>query len=123
MAERCIHGIDARFCAVCNRTKRTAPASGAIGRVALDDVIAFLNAERVRATYGAVAETVGVPARSLGALLGDRRRDASWIVNASTGLPTDYAPEDAHPDLLSSGEVIASGRELLLRLAAHKKRT
>jgi alkylated DNA nucleotide flippase Atl1 len=113
--------MDARFCAVCNRKSRITPASGAIGRVALDDVIAFLNAERVRATYGAVAEVVGVPARSLGALLGERRREASWIVNASTGLPTDYTPDDTHPELLSSGDVIATGRELLLRLAARQK--
>jgi alkylated DNA nucleotide flippase Atl1 len=92
------------------------------GRVALADIITFLNSVKVRATYGAVADVVGVPARSLGGLLGDRRREASWIVNAASGLPTDYGTDEVDADLLSSADVISSGRELLLRLAMHQKR-
>jgi hypothetical protein len=43
----CIHGIDSRFCATCNT-----PTKGAVGsNVSLDDVVRFLNEEKVRATY------------------------------------------------------------------------
>jgi alkylated DNA nucleotide flippase Atl1 len=114
--------MDTRFCAICSCASRTAPSGGAAGRVALADVLAFLNRAKVRATYGAVAEVVGVPARSLGGLLGERRTEASWIVSAATGLPTDYSAGDVHPDLLASADVISSGRELLLRLAADQQR-
>ena len=117
----CIHGIDARFCAACNRTKQSS-AAGAIGRATLDEVLAFLNDEQIRATYGAVAEVVGVVPRALGTHLGPRRPDASWIVNADNGLPTDYDQTEWHPALLSRGEIIKSGRELILRLTIRRGR-
>ena len=37
---------------------------------ALDEIITFLNKSRVRATYGAVAQILGVVPRSMGARLG-----------------------------------------------------
>ena len=115
---RCRHGMDARFCAVCNRTSRNAPSSapGVRGDATLDDIVRFLNDTKVRATYGAVAGVLGVPPRSMGALLGVRRADASWIVNADTGLPTDYSETEWHPDLLSSASIIRTANELTLRL-------
>jgi hypothetical protein len=82
----------------------------------------FLNAEKVRATYGAVAQVLGVIPRSLGALLGHRQAEASWIVSAATGLPTDYAQQEMHPDLLRKGEIIGTGNELMWRLAAWRAR-
>src|SRR5581483_10827119 len=116
MADRCKHGMDARFCAACNRATSGAAA------LSLADVLAFLNAEKVRATYGAVGAAVGLNARSIGAYLDERRIEASWVVNADTGLPTGYAADQIHPDLLSNPHVIASGTELLLQVASWKAR-
>ncbi len=113
---RCVHGLDARFCAVCNRSRDAKPRR-AIADVSLDEILEFLNHERVRATYAAVAEVLGVIPRSMGARLGTRRPEASWIVNAFNGLPTDYGEDEWHPDLLSQAEIISSGRVLALRLS------
>jgi hypothetical protein len=118
----CIHGIDARFCAACNRTT-TPGGGGAGGRATLDEVLTFLNAEEIRATYGAVAEVVGVVPRALGGQLGPRRPEASWVVSADNELPTDYDPSEWHAALLSRGEVIRSGRELTLRMTIHRRKT
>jgi len=68
-AERCVHGLDRRFCALCN--KRELP--GGKDAATLDEILAFLNDEQVRATYGAVAEVLGVIPRSMGARLGTKR--------------------------------------------------
>ncbi|MGE5243276.1 MAG: hypothetical protein ACM3SQ_03505 [Betaproteobacteria bacterium] len=114
-AQRCPHGLDFRFCSLCNAHR------SARGSATLDDVLQFLNAEQVRATYGAVGEVIGVAPRAVGIALGDRRPEASWVVNAANGLPTDYAPVEIHPALFSDPHVITSGRELLLKMAAWKQ--
>jgi hypothetical protein len=59
----------------------------------------------------------------MGALLGPRGPEASWIVSASTGLPTDYSQSDMHPALLSKSDIITSGIALTLRLESWKKRS
>src|SRR5262249_2632087 len=88
---RCIHGMDSRFCAICNRSSRSvAPAAAATTEVSLADILQCLNDERIRATYKAVSKVLGVPARSVGGLLGDRRPEASWVVNETSELPTGY---------------------------------
>jgi hypothetical protein len=113
----CVHGIDERFCAICSKPRRAAsPARTASAGVTLDEILAFLNDRHIRATYGAVGEVVGVIPRSLGALLGTRRPEASWIVNAADGLPTGYAQDECHPALFSKPDIIATGRELVMRL-------
>jgi hypothetical protein len=122
---RCAHGLDSRFCAICNRTARDTGASRPGSRVSgtsLDEIVRFLNEEQVRATYGAVAEMLGIPPRSMAAQLGDRRPEVSWIVNQATGLPTDYSGDEVHPALLSRGDIISSGRELALRMTAWRQR-
>lgn len=82
----------------------------------LADIIRFLNQEKVRATYGAVAGVLGVVPRSMGARLGPHNREASWIVNGDTGLPTGYAVDDTHPELLLSKEIIRTPGELTRRM-------
>jgi len=115
----CIHGLDARFCATCNRPDQSKSRS-AVGNTSLEEILKFLNDEQVRATYGAVAEVLGVIARSMGSLVGPRRPEASWIVSAENGLPTDYDQSEWHPALLSRGEIITSGRTLLLRMTVRR---
>jgi hypothetical protein len=116
----CIHGLDARFCATCNRSDKSKSRTAA-GTTSLEEILTFLNDEQVRACYGAVAEVLGVSSRSMGSQLGARRPEASWIVSAENGLPTDYDQTEWHPALLSRGEIITSGRTLLLRMTVRGK--
>jgi hypothetical protein len=114
IAQRCVHGLDARFCSICN--KRAIPSGK--GVATLEEILAFLNHEQVRATYGAVAEVLGVIPRSMGALLGIKRPEASWIVAAVDGLPTDYSQGETHPELFRRNEIIRSGHQLALGVSA-----
>jgi hypothetical protein len=117
---RCVHGLDSRFCAVCNRTSKAGRPRGAIGSVDLPEILRFLNEEQVRATYGAVGEALGVMPRAMGARLGPHTQERSWIVNADTGLPTDYSKEETHPSLFRCEDIISSGTELVMRMTAWK---
>lgn len=78
----------------------------------LREIVDYLNRQKIRATYGAVGEAIGVPARSIGGMLGGKRPEVSWVVNAATELPTGYAPSQYHPDLRSRSRVIRDGNEL-----------
>jgi hypothetical protein len=93
---RCVHGIDSRFCAVCNRTSKASRPRGAIGSVALPEILEFLDAAQVRAAPRAIAEVLGVDSRTLAAHIG-----------------ADTTEDAAVP-------IISSGTELLMRLTAWK---
>ena len=82
----------------------------------VEQILDFLNTERVRATYGAVAEVLGITPRSVGVQLGSRRPKASWVVNAGTGEPTGYDAEERHSLLYEHAEIIGTGAELLRRM-------
>ncbi len=82
--------------------------------IGIEDILDCLNARTVRCTYGAVAGALGIAAVGVGRLLGEHRREASWVVNAETGWPTGYAPEDIHPDL--EGSHLVTGPEELLEM-------
>ncbi len=77
----------------------------------IETILEYLNAVPVRATYGAVADVLGVRPQVVPRLLGTRRPEASWIVNGSTGEPTGYSPEQVDPRLAGT-PVIRSGDEL-----------
>ena len=122
---RCVHGLDARFCSLCNKRmpdKGHSVRRGPVGDASLSEIIQFLNHQQVRATYGAVAEVLGVIARSMGARLGGaaHNREASWVVSKETELPTDYAEHEMHPALRRNSEIITSGLELMKRLSEWK---
>jgi hypothetical protein len=93
---RCVHGIDSRFCSICNRRSAFAAPRGAISSVTLPDILEFLEAEQIRAAPRAIAEIIGVDARTLAAQ-----------------LDADTAADGVAPD-------ISSGTELLMRLTAWK---
>ena len=70
----------------------------------LDDIIDLLNEHHKRATYGAIAGILGVPARSL--MFGrGRNPENSWVVRGSRGdgvatrrgWPTGYNEDQIHP--------------------------
>ena len=84
--------------------------------MSIDKILDCLNSERIRCTYSAVAEVLGVPAQSVGQFLGIPRPEASWVVNARTGRPTGYAGNQMHPELFRTTRVITTGDELRRQL-------
>jgi hypothetical protein len=95
--QRCIHGLDSRFCAVCNKVSAFGSPRGAIGAVTLADIEQFLENEDARATRRAVGEALGIGAAALPST------GASRIVDAG------------------GDDVITSGTALLMRMTARKK--
>ena len=70
-------------------------------------IISHLNKHKVRASYGAVAEALGIHhVRDLLPLLGERRPEVSWIVNKGTGMPKGYTQDQSHPDLTPSTKLV-----------------
>ena len=63
----------------------------------LELIISYFNKVKTRCTYGVVAEIIGTNSQSVGKHLGERRPEASWVVNASTGDPTGYSDSEKHP--------------------------
>ena len=88
----------------------------------LDEILEYLNTERVRCTYGAVGQLIDAPSLSVGTHLrywlrkrfgdGDRRPETSWVVSASTGEPTGYEEDQKHPELRRTNRIIITGEEL-----------
>ena len=120
---QCLHGMDPRFCSLCNRPRNLAKNSAKRLQghdASLPEIIRFLNHEQVRATYGAVAKVLGIIPRTMGSKLGPRCVEASWIVSTATGLPIDYGEDEMHPALLKKIDVITTGPELTKRMSAWK---
>jgi hypothetical protein len=114
---KCIHNIEDYSCGVCS--KQGVIKAGP--RLTQTEVLMFLNDEKVRATYGAVADCIGVIPQAMGDRLGDRTPEASWVVSAEDGRPTGYTDSEIHPELFRSKEIISSGGELNNRVVARRK--
>lgn len=85
----------------------------------LKQIIAVLDKHMQRATYGAVADVVGLQAQSV---MNGKPKDHkhSWVVTKTTGLPTGYSQAELHPMLLlSNPDVISSAKELEKWLITH----
>ena len=81
--------------------------------VCMEEILTYLNAVRIRCTYKAVGEAIGVSPQSVGRYLGTRRKRASWVVSAKTGEPTGYTPAEKHPRLKENKHIIRSGTVLI----------
>jgi alkylated DNA nucleotide flippase Atl1 len=79
-------------------------------------ILDALNREKIRATYGAVAEVLHIPARSVGQVLGTRRPEASWVVRDDDGMPAEYEAHQLHAELTRRSVIIRSGEQLRLLL-------
>ena len=67
----------------------------------------------IRCTYGAFGKLTDTSARSVAEKhLGEKRPEASWVVNNRTNKPTGYLPEEMHPNLFSNKAIITTGEEL-----------
>jgi alkylated DNA nucleotide flippase Atl1 len=82
----------------------------------VDRILDFLAQHKTRATYGAVAAAAGVPAQSVGRLLGPRCPRTSWVVRADTLEPTGYSTGEKDPRLYTTGEVIRTRGDLISRM-------
>ena len=80
------------------------------------EILRFLNREKIRATYEAVGGLIGLPAQSVGANFGERRREASWIVSKRSRKPTGYKPAEMHPALIRHSYIIQTSDELRRRM-------
>lgn len=79
----------------------------------IEEILEYLNAARVRCTYGAVGEIIGVPPQSVGrSYLGEPRPEASWVVRKGTREPMGYKSDQKHPQLKEKDHIIRSGAEL-----------
>lgn len=85
--------------------------------VDIGSIISCLNKNKVRCTYSAVGDVLGIEAQSVSGLLGERRPEASWVVSREKQEPTGYTDEQKHPELFSNPEVIDNGDELRKLLA------
>jgi alkylated DNA nucleotide flippase Atl1 len=84
----------------------------------LTEVILKLNRYCQRATYGAIGEIVGLPARSV---MNDQPKSQlnSWVVTKRIGLPTGYRKSECHPNLERCAEIISSAKILATWLRNH----
>lgn len=81
----------------------------------IKEIFEYLNDACVRCTYGAVGEAIGGdhPLSVAQRYLGERRPEASWVVNARTGQTTGYSPAQKHPQLEEKDHIIRSGDKLV----------
>ena len=98
---RCVHGMDSRFCAICNTRSAFGIPRASIGAATLAEILEFLNAAQLRATYDAVGEVLGLPGSPLRARVDADPKATPWIVNDDT-----------------SEAIIRTGMELALRMTA-----
>ena len=80
-----------------------------------DLILDYLNRARVRCTYKAFADVLGVPERSSGRYLGDPRPEASWVVKKAgkhKREPEGYADYNKHPELRQTSYIIETEDDL-----------
>ncbi len=77
----------------------------------VESIAILLDRHYQRATYAAVADLLGVPARSL---MSDapKRKLYSRVVSAGTGEPTKYPKSAVHPALFENDKVLSTATEL-----------
>jgi len=86
-------------------------------RILQTHVLAVLNHEKRRCTYGALAGVLGIANQDVGRYLGCHRPDASWVVLKATGQPSgDWAPDQLAEGLCDGPEPISCPKELCRRV-------
>jgi predicted RNase H-like nuclease len=78
----------------------------------INEILSYLNRHKIRATYGAVGDMLGIPAIAVGQRLGKICPEASWVVSASSGKPSGYTESDYHPALFEQEKILRRGDEL-----------
>lgn len=86
--------------------------SNGVAKLTINEILECLNAQKIRCTYTALAEYLGIEAKDVGQKLGRRCPEASWIVGARSHRPTGYSKDELAPDLFSNKVVISTETEL-----------
>ena len=92
------------------------------GHAGINEILDCLNTRRVRCTYSAVADYLGIGPLDVSRLLGKRRPEASWVVSKNSHLPTGYSEYQFHPELCKNEVVITTGTELVRLLESCRKK-
>ena len=79
----------------------------------LETIIALLDEHHQRATYEAFAALLGVRPRSVMVGLPKEPR-YSWVVNAGSGTPFDFADGELHPALAEHPRILGTMDELMV---------
>ena len=88
----------------------------------IETILDCLNETHTRATYGAVAAVIGGGPRNVSPPLVPRRPRASWVVNATTGMPTGYAAAQMDPELTLQTRLVRTGEDLRALLQKWQRR-
>ena len=75
-------------------------------------VLVYLNHEKQRCTYGALASMLGVKPIEVSAYLGNKRPETSWVVAADTGKPTKFTEDQLAEGLCDGSEPIVCSNAL-----------
>lgn len=81
-------------------------------RINIKNILRCLNDKKRCATYGAVSHVLNIDDPQWSELLGERRPEASWVVNADQDYLLKYRREQLHPDLLLHQEIISTAEDL-----------
>jgi hypothetical protein len=76
----------------------------------------YVNKVKTRCTYNTAAEALGIKPAKFKKLLGDRKSENSWFVNAGAGEPVGYADNEKHADLYRATRIISSAEVLTRNL-------
>jgi len=79
-------------------------------------IVDYLNEVKTRCTYTAAAKALGITPQALKKLLGERRPEASWLVNVGSEEPAGYTDEEKHPELHRTKRIIKSAEVLTRNL-------
>ena len=79
-------------------------------------VLDYLNEVKTRCTYDAAAKALKITPQALKKLLGQRRPETSWLVNAGTEEPTGYTDEEKHVEFYRTMRIIKSAEVLTRNL-------
>ncbi|MEP6507244.1 MAG: hypothetical protein ABJC63_03390 [Gemmatimonadales bacterium] len=77
----------------------------------IDSIVDQLDRFRQRATYGAIAAIVNRSPRNLMDKRTRSPRD-SWVVSRKDGMPSQYPPEQVHPEIKARETILTTGAEL-----------
>lgn len=86
--------------------------------IGIEEILNFLNRTKTRATYSAVGEVLGIPAKEVSNQLGPRSRRASWVVSTRSGKPTGYDDSDLDPALFTSERILSTGSKVYEAMAS-----
>lgn len=79
-------------------------------------IVDYINDAKTRCSNNAAAKALGITPQAFKKLLGERRPETSWFVNAGTGEPAGFTDAEKHPELYRTKRIITSAEVLTRNL-------